>query len=348
MPPKEFPCLRCKRNVGKVKAVSCATCKQWVHKECEEMSDELYNVLAGKFGGGAMWQCQSCVASTARLEASIKQVETRLNSVEGRVVTVEEKSKQTDLRLDKVEMVVEQTKKAVAEAKEDVAKIVLEELREREDKKFNIILHSVGEAGAVPQEEAKKWDEDSFDNIMRAMEVNISYERNATFSRRLGAAGGEKARPLLVGLRREEDKIEILSNAKKLMKSGLRDVNVVPDLTRQQRDADENLRKEADRRNREELTEEDRSKNVKWVAVGRKGTRHLAKREVREYIPYTGRSYPNPSATLPVTQPVRKRKPQELDDNNSKKQRSGDGAEEEEEEEWAETAEIVEPTSQKA
>ena len=69
---------------------------------------------------------------------------------------------------------------------------------------------------------------------------------------------------------------------------------------------------------------------------------------MREYIPYTGRSYPNPSATLPVTQPARKRKPQELDDNNSKKQRSGDGAEEEEEEEWAETAEIVEPTSQKA
>ena len=49
MAPKDYPCLRCKKNVGKVKAVQCATCKMWVPKECEEMSDELYNVLAGKY-----------------------------------------------------------------------------------------------------------------------------------------------------------------------------------------------------------------------------------------------------------------------------------------------------------
>ena len=136
MAPKDFPCLRCKKNVGKVKAVSCATCKQWVHKECEEMSDELYSVLLGKYGG-VKWDCQSCQASTARLVAHIKQVEIRLNKVEERMEAADDRSKLTKAKLDKVEMV----------AKEDITKIVLDEIRERDDKRLNIILHSRVECG---------------------------------------------------------------------------------------------------------------------------------------------------------------------------------------------------------
>ena len=37
-----------------------------------------------------------------------------------------------------------------------------------------------------------------------------------------------------------------------------RNISIVPDLTKQQREADNELRKEADRRNREELTEDDK------------------------------------------------------------------------------------------
>ena len=138
MAPKDFPCLCCKKNVGKVKAVSCATCKQWVHKECEEMSDELYSVLLGKYGGVSVkWDCQSCQASTARLVAHIKQVEIRLNKVEERMEAADDRSKLTKAKLDKVEMV----------AKEDITKIVLDEIRERDDKRLNIILHSRVECG---------------------------------------------------------------------------------------------------------------------------------------------------------------------------------------------------------
>ena len=203
MAPKDFSCLRCKKNVGKVKAVSCATCKQWVHKECEEMSDELYSVLLGKYGG-VKWDCQSCQASTARLVAHIKQVEIRLNKVEERMEAADDRSKLTKAKLDKVEMVAEQAKKAVEIAKEDITKIVLDEIRERDDKRLNIILHSVGEAGEVLPEEARRWEEDSFNNVMAAMDVKLTYRDSATFCRRLGSGGGDRARPLLIGLRKEE------------------------------------------------------------------------------------------------------------------------------------------------
>ena len=37
MAPRAYTFIRCKKSVGKVKAVQCATCKMWVHKECEEL-----------------------------------------------------------------------------------------------------------------------------------------------------------------------------------------------------------------------------------------------------------------------------------------------------------------------
>ena len=280
MAPKqpEYPCIRCKRNVGKVKSVSCGTCGLWVHKECEEMSDELFAVLAGKYGG-VKWHCSSCEASSARLEAAIKQVEIRLSNVEGRMDMADERAKVVDVRVEKVEMVAEQAMRAVEGVKVDVTRIVLEEMREREEKKLNIILHNVGES----EKGEEMWDRNSFDNIMKAMNTNICYKDCATFSRRLGAGDRNKARPLLVGLKKEDYKQEILGCSKRLDRTQFSDVSIVPDLTKQQREADNELRKEADRRNREELSEDDKSKNLKWVAVGKKGLRRLSKREVRDY-----------------------------------------------------------------
>ena len=97
------------------------------------------------------------------------------------------------------------------------------------------------------------------------------------------------------------------------------------DLTKKQREADDDLRKEAERRNRLELTDSERSKNVKWVAVGRKGNRHLVKRDVREYGQH---SHPTSSTNQQqLDQTTRKRKPQEQESMASKKQKNRKTAE---------------------
>lgn len=66
------------------------------------MSDEVYAVLSGKFGG-IVWQCSCCQAGTARIEATLKSMEGKLHVVEERLGRVEEKGKLTDSRLDRVE-----------------------------------------------------------------------------------------------------------------------------------------------------------------------------------------------------------------------------------------------------
>ena len=276
-----FPCIRCKKNVAKEKAIGCATCGLWVHKDCEEMPDEIFNILVKKLGG-IKWHCPSCEASTERLAASIKLVETRLNGVEDRLGAAEEKSKLVEAKADNALLIAEQARAAAENASGDITKVVFEELSKREDKKSNIILHNVGESDSTDLAESKKWDEDSFNNITEAIGVNLKYQECATFSRRLGMGNRDRARPLLIGLKTEEQKAAILGCASKLATTHLRGVSVVPDLTKKQREMDEEVRREADRKNRDELTEDDRAKNLRWVAVGRKGARKIVKKVYTE------------------------------------------------------------------
>ena len=118
-------------------------------------------------------------------------------------------------------------------------------------------MHNVGESDSKDSATTRKWDEDSFNNITKAMGVNLTFQDSATFCRRLGAGTSDKTRPLLVGLKKEEYKAAILNCASKLAATNLCWVSVVPDLTKKQREMDNEVRNEADRKNREELTEDD-------------------------------------------------------------------------------------------
>lgn len=86
----------------------------------------------------------------------------------------------------------------------------------------------------------------------------------------------------MVGLRADSDKNMLLRASKRLSGTDHDKVSIVPDLTQRQRDQDTKLREEAKRMNREELTPDDIQKNLKWVAVGRKGARRLVKLPSKE------------------------------------------------------------------
>jgi hypothetical protein len=87
---------------------------------------------------------------------------------------------------------------------------------------------------------------------------------------------------MVVGFWAESDKSLLLRNARHLEKTIFKEVTVGPDLTKKQRAEEAEMREEADRRNREELTEEDVSKNLKWAVVGDRGKKSLIKTVARE------------------------------------------------------------------
>ena len=93
---------------------------------------------------------------------------------------------------------------------------------------------------------------------------------------------GEEWRPILLGMKSETIKCEILDQAKGLQNTIYKDVGIGPDQTKQQKQAEIRLKEEADRMNREELNDQDKAKNLKWAVIGPRGEKRIVKIQDRE------------------------------------------------------------------
>ena len=149
--PPKHPCLRCRRAVTTdTKSVQCQTCEFWVHVDCQGISDELFNILVDpeKYGG-VCWNCDSCLASTARLERHLKSFEARVNQVEAATAKTSSDLKVVDAKVDNLRRDLETVKAKSRETEEkmDDRYVTSEEYRERESRKTNIVLHRVREPG---------------------------------------------------------------------------------------------------------------------------------------------------------------------------------------------------------
>jgi hypothetical protein len=84
------PAYVAKKNVGR-NSVRCNACQLWIHVECGGISKEVFNILANpnKYGLGIVWNCDSCQASAARLDARMQALEGRFQEVENRVIRSE-------------------------------------------------------------------------------------------------------------------------------------------------------------------------------------------------------------------------------------------------------------------
>ena len=149
---------------------------------------------------------------------------------------------------------------------------VFDEMREREIRRSNVVMYRVKEHGGerATGGERLEWDRQQCVKICLALKLDLTND-DIKFCRRLGEKGAE-ARPLVVGLYSEGDKNKILRRARNLKKTTFREATVCQDLTKRQRNEEQDLWKEAEKRNKS-LSEEDVSKNLKWPWWGREEKR---------------------------------------------------------------------------
>jgi len=277
----KFPCIRCKKNVAKA-GVRCNTCYLWVHMKCQNISKELCSILSNptKHGGCIYWFCDSCKASSQRLEAKMVTLEKSCQEVEIRMIRNEGAVQEVSKRVEEVEKRQEKVEDIIEKEREKMRKERIEEMRERELRRKNVIFHRMPEAeGARNVEEKKDWDLSSCENLFKAVKVQLS-RKDIKFCRRIGEKK-EEARPMIVGFNRESNKEDILDKVHELKNTNFSDIGIVPDLTQEQRKDEVEMAKEADTRNGLR-TEEEISKNLVWRLVGRKGEKRLVRGLERE------------------------------------------------------------------
>jgi len=230
-----------------------------------------------KATGAAYWACRSCVAYSQGITQKVKAVEKELENIKTDVKANKEGVKSVEASVDELKRQVEKNKSDIENAVRAAERRMGSEWREREIRKKNVVVHRLPEPGQDLRtaDERRQQDMATCEQLFGL--INLGELANEIKTcRRLGERG-EESRPLIVVLKTEEAKRRLLENAYKLGETEFSESTIVPDMTPMQRKEEEEMRSEVDRKNAEELTEDDRSKNLRWILVGAKGEKRLIK-----------------------------------------------------------------------
>ena len=289
---KNFPCLRCNIHVKITeKAVKCSLCDLWVHKSCEEMSDETFRVLdiQNEETGQCYWNCKSCQSYARKFDKRMKNLEKRVQDIENeKIPGIEEdvKTMKSDIinLQETTSNLSAASKVSEGETHASVTAAVLEEMKERESRRNNLIIHNLSEPGAefVDSKERVAKDIEKVQGLLDQIEVHLNVSEVSRFVKRLGARQEDATspRPLLIGFKSVEHTKSVLDKSPDLAEKDepWSNINIIRDLTKTQRKEERGLREEAEKKN-SELSDEDRE-NWKWMVVGRRGERKIVKVEL--------------------------------------------------------------------
>jgi hypothetical protein len=268
---KDSSCLGCSKKFTKNDAaVQCTVCGLWIHKQCADISNEVFDFLdrQKKETGRAYWGCKPCSTYAEGMNHRLKQIEDELKVVKQSTVNNEAAIQRVEKKVDEL---VEQAKKTEVLTKDDLdarMREEREEMRERKEREMNVIIHGLDECEneEAGGEERIKWDKKQCIELAKSQHLKLE-EHDIKFCRRVGPRK-DKERPLVVGLYSQ-----ITRN--KLMKGEYEEgITVGPDMTRRQREEEAEVWNEMAERNKNR-TEEQVSKNLSWRIVGQKGERRL-------------------------------------------------------------------------
>ncbi len=270
-------CMVCKKSLQRNISVPCQVCEEYTHPDCSNISKDLLQYLIDetKSGNNISWSCTSCSKVAKILNNKIKLLAKEIEDVKKDVKDLKTGQAETNKNIEDVRNACNKNTADIESADKRVKQTIFAELRDREEKKCNVVIHGIPEAeDELSGVEKKEYDVQSILNITDEILPTEKYEKNdLKFVKRLGEKS-ENPRPILLGLRNEDSKCLLLRNAKNLKDSvNYYDINIVPDLTKQQRLEEVELGQEAARRNA--AMEPDDALNWEWRLVGPKGRKRL-------------------------------------------------------------------------
>lgn len=219
-------CPICNKEVFDTdRALCCCKCKKWKHSTCLKLSNNVFNVLSKQ--PSAMWFCP---------DNCIKEAEAVFSGPDSEKLTT--LNSKVDLLLKSFSdfKLIQANQEEILDRKiEEKVKEVLQEQKEVERRKFNLLIFKAPEA----LEEASKEEEVHHDLLfMNDLLNELKIEATVSNVIRHGRRTKDKSRPMQISVPNAEVKNEILKNAKLLKKSedeNIKKVFISPDRTPKQR-----------------------------------------------------------------------------------------------------------------
>ena len=272
----------------------CQVCEEYTHPKCSKMSNDLVQYLLDetKDGNDISWTCGPCKKVGKYLNNKVKVVAKKLEELEQRIKSVEDENVKVKQDIEDASKKGSKNDEDMKSIAEQVKKTIFTELRERKEKENNLLFHGVPELNDIEAtgSDRKKYDIDWISDIVREISVKMNVG-DIKFCRRLGEKKNGKVRPILVGMRFVQTKIDCIKNSRILNEHGEESdffgIYLVSDLTQMQREEEEEMGRQVHRLNAE--LEPDVALNSEWRLVGPRGEKRMMLGRKRQ-DPALGRS----------------------------------------------------------
>lgn len=276
---KQYPCLICEVHIKKSETcVQCYLCEEYTHPDCSNINKTFLDYLCAeqKEGNNFLWSCKKCDKVAKTLDKRVKALSKEITDMKKTITSMQNQHEDLSKEVNTVNEKCEKNKQNISENNVLTKNAIFAELREREERKGNVVIFGVPEAGPrVTQAMDKKaHDCEWICDIASAVGIRMN-NNDMKFIKRLGdKSGSDEPRPTLLGLRNVDMKKDLVNSSRHLKNDrDFGDIYIVPDLTQQQREEEVELGREAHRRNADLDTES--ALNMEWKVVGIKGEKRL-------------------------------------------------------------------------
>ena len=239
--------------------IQCRACCYWLHRKCCGLNDVQFDAMVetskqqdAKKKNSLMFFCTLCDGTVTDILSNIqkyKKMDIELKKVRNEIDT---KIEAFNTRLTKCETSQNQTVTLAERVKKTEQKLTkatpvadIEEEREIERRKSNLILHGIPEPTSKDLEDKL---EEEYAYICEAYQKTVNFERDHIKDMfRLGAKQEDKTRPLLIKFHDEDSKSEVLKasgDLKLKIDHEIIKVFASNDMTQKQRNEIKKLREE--------------------------------------------------------------------------------------------------------
>jgi hypothetical protein len=225
--------------------IECFVCKNWYHQKCVKLDDTIFSSFCDPLQPNLQWVCGQCLDNKKEVQSrndrkldKLMDLLPMVEALNARFTNLEQGLLKGEALEQKIEEVVD---RKLAEA--------LDEQREVDRRKKNLIIWNLKESTKLEIAEKKEEDLESAKTLLRKL---VPLEDDEVIEPvRLGKAQiGNRPRLLKITMKSEEKKREVLKKAPELNRGVQADkrVYVNPDHTQKQRDEHKSLKEEKKRR----------------------------------------------------------------------------------------------------
>ena len=285
MGPKKakYPCGTCSKSAA-TNSLLCNFCDMWHHATVECIpwhTKETINTLLEICKEQSCWTCMKCSNIMKKMNGRLAALEKDVKEVKDDVKSLQTKQDSADKVVTELQGGMNQLKKSVTERSNTVTSEIYTEIKEREDRRCNVIVSGIAESEARNKDDVFAEERNHLTKLFDDLEMNsITTSENVKFKTRLGKREPDKGpRPFLLKFHNANVRDDVLRNARKVSNSGIR---IKPDLTKKEREEDEKFKKNVDDENNKNPTDE--SGDFRWKVAGPPGNlRKVKMRNVQEW-----------------------------------------------------------------